>query len=69
MTIKELLDGIEFGWLTDLKVAEIKTITHKAEEITAGDGYICLHTICANPSKKKECLTFSKVCISPKKSK
>ncbi len=41
MTIKELLDGIEFGWLTDLKVAEIKTITHKAEEITAGDGYIC----------------------------
>ena len=32
MTIKELLDGIEFGWLTDLKVAEIKTITHKAEE-------------------------------------
>ncbi len=44
MTIKELLDGIEFAWLTELKVAEIKTITHKAEEITVGDGYICLHT-------------------------
>lgn len=44
MTIKALLDGIEFKWLTELKIAEIKNLTHKADEITAGDGYICLHT-------------------------
>lgn len=44
MNLKDLMDGIEFEWLTEARVSDIKNITHKAEYIGENDCYICLHT-------------------------
>ncbi len=44
MQIKRLFDGVDYKWLNDKKIDQIKNVTHKAEEIKDGDCYICLHT-------------------------
>lgn len=44
MQIKRLFDGLDYKWLNDKKIDQIKNVTHKAEEIKDGDCYICLHT-------------------------
>ncbi len=44
MNIKRLLDGIEYEWLSEIKIDDIATVTHKHQDINAGDCYICLQT-------------------------
>ena len=44
MNIKRLFDGIEYEWLSDIKIEEIGMVTHKHQDINAGDCYICLQT-------------------------
>ncbi len=44
MQIKRLFDGLDYKWLNDKKIDQIKNVTHKAEEIKDSDCYICLHT-------------------------
>ena len=41
MNIKRLLDGIEYEWLSEIKIDDIATVTHKHQDINAGDCYIC----------------------------
>jgi len=44
MQVKDLFDGIEYEWLSENKVVNIKNVTHKPQDIKADDCYICLKT-------------------------